>query len=291
LNLLIKNVNRHMEAYELNKAARLFPEFIDNLSNWYVRRSRKRFWKSENDADKSEAYETLHRVLTELAKLMAPFTPFVAEEIYKNITPTSPQSSPRAGEEAVVSVHLADFPVADEKLIDEELNQKMQLTRRFVKMGLAARSRVGIKVRQPLRELKVNEDVGGEMGELIKDEVNVKRVSFAGGIADDPGFVREEEINWEIGLDTAITDDLRLEGEARELVRRIQELRKKAGFEVDNRIKLRYQGGLDIFQKFGDLIGKETLADEMSEGESKEADISELVALEREPVKIWLKKI
>jgi len=119
----------------------------------------------------------------------------------------------------------------------------------------------------------------------------VKKVSFAGGIMEEPGFVREEEINWEAGLDTKITDELRLEGEARELVRRIQELRKKAGFQVDNRITLCYQGGNEIFEKFGDLIAKETLAEELSEGEDAEADISELVELEREPVKVWLKKI
>ena len=278
LNSLIKNVNHHMEHYELNKTARLFPEFIDNLSNWYVRRSRKRFWKSENDGDKNEAYETLHHVLVELSKLMAPFTPFVAEEIYKNLT----------GNE---SVHLADFPVADKKLIDDDLNEKMQLTRRFVKMGLAARAKVGIKVRQPLAELKINEDIGGDLGELIKEEVNVKKISFSGGVADEPGFVREEEINWEAGLDTKITDELRLEGEARELVRRIQELRKKAGYQVDNRIRLCYQGGKDIFEKFGELIAKETLAEDVCDHEDPEADISELVALEREPIKIWLKKI
>ena len=278
LNSLVKNVNQHMEHYELNKTARLFPVFIDNLSNWYVRRSRKRFWKSENDGDKNQAYETLHYVLTELSKLMAPFTPFVSEEIYKNL----------ANKE---SVHLADFPVADEKLIDEDLNQKMRLTRRFVKLGLAARAKVGIKVRQPLSELKINEDIGAEFRELIKDEVNVKKVLFAGGITAEPGYVREEEINWEAGLDTKITEDLRLEGEARELVRRIQELRKKAGFQVDNRISLSYAGGSDIFQKFGDLIAKETLSEKLSEGEDADADISELVALEMTPVKVWLKKI
>jgi len=303
LNQLIKNVNYHMEHYELNKTTRLFPEFIDNLSNWYVRRSRRRFWKparnashsdaggSENDEDKKQAYETLHYVLIELAKLMAPFTPFVAEEIYKNLAPTPPQSSPRAGEEDFVSIHLADFPKADEKLIDMELNKQMRITRRFVKLGLAARAQVGIKVRQPLAELKINEDVGKKLAELIKEEVNVKKINFAGGIPDEPGFIREEEINWEIGLDTKITEDLRLEGEARELIRRVQELRKKAGFQVDNRIILSYQGGKKIFEKFGDLIARETLAEELSARENKEAEISELIALETMPVKVWLKKI
>ncbi|OGI25772.1 MAG: hypothetical protein A3J76_00925 [Candidatus Moranbacteria bacterium RBG_13_45_13] len=278
LNSLIKSVNQHMESYELNKAARLFPEFIDSLSNWYVRRSRKRFWKSENDEDKKRAYETLHYVLAELAKLMAPFTPFVAEEIYKNLTNNE-------------SVHLADFPEADEKIIDEELNKKMQLVRRFVKLGLAARVKVGIKVRQPLSELKINEDVGQELRELIKDEVNVKKVEFAGGIMDEAGIVREEEINWEIGLDTKITKGLRLEGEARELIRRIQEMRKRAGFDVDNRISLCYQGGKEIFEKFGGTIKKETLAISVLEGEDPEANITELIELETTPVKVWLKKI
>lgn len=278
LNALIKNVNKHMENYELNKAARLYPVFIDSLSNWYIRRSRKRFWKSVNDTDKHQAYETLHYVLVEISKLMAPFTPFVAEEIYKNLT-------------GYESVHLADFPTADEKLIDEELNKKMQLTRRFVKMGLAARAKAGIKVRQPLLELKINEDVGKDLGELIMDEVNVKKVQFAGGIAQEPGLFHEEDINWEIGLDIRITAELRLEGEARELIRRIQELRKKAGYQVDNRVALCYQGGKDIFQKFEELIAKETLAEVVHEGEDPEADISELVALETEPVKIWLRKI
>jgi isoleucyl-tRNA synthetase len=252
--------------------------FIDNLSNWYIRRSRKRFWKSENDGDKNQAYETLHYVLVELSKLMAPFTPFVSEEIHKNLTQKD-------------SVHLVDFPVADDILIDEELNEKMQLTRRFVKMGLAARAKVGIKVRQPLSELKINEEVGEELQQLIKEEVNVKRVVFAGGIPDEPGLIREEEINWEIGLDTKISEDLRLEGEARELVRRIQELRKKAGFQVDNRISLCYQGGKNIFEKFGELIAKETLAKDVLESEDPEADISELIELETAPVKVWLKKV
>ncbi len=304
LNILIKNVNYHMEHYELNKAARLFPEFIDNLSNWYIRRSRKRFWKSENDEDKKQAYETLYYVLIELVKLMAPFTPFVAEEIYRNLTSPQPSSykgegeretsfslMKRRNENEVMSVHLADFPISDENLIDEDLNQKMRLTRRFVKLGLAARARVGIKVRQPLAELKINEDVGKELADLIKEEVNVKKVVFAGGIPDELGFIREAEINWEIGLDTKITEDLRLEGEARELIRRIQELRKKAGFQVDNRIILSYQGGKKIFEEFGDLIARETLAEEVLAGENKEAEISELIALETMPVKVWLKKL
>src|SRR3989339_477830 len=218
LNSLIKNVNRHMESYELSRAARLFPVFIDNLSNWYIRRSRKRFWKpaspaggSESDEDKKQAYETLHYILTELSKLMAPFTPFVAEEIYKNLS----------GEE---SVHLVDFPAADEKMVDDELNKQMQLVRRFVKMGLAARAKAGIKVRQPLKELMVNEIIDDNLLDLLKEEVNVKKIGFYGSIEKDPGIYIEQEGNSMAGLNIVITDELRLEGEARELIRRIQEL-------------------------------------------------------------------
>jgi len=278
LNSLIKSVNQHMEVYELSRTARLFPVFIDNLSNWYVRRSRKRFWKSENDEDKKQAYETLHYVLVELAKLMAPFTPFVAEEIYKNLT----------GEE---SVHLADFPAADEKIIDKELNEQMQLARRFVKLGLAARAASGIKVRQPLSRLQINQIISDELIDLIKDEVNVKEVDFSGSVAREPGTYVEEEGNWIVGLNVVVHEDLRLEGEARELIRRIQELRKKAGYEVDYRITLCYQGGSQIFEKFGDLIAREVLATGVMEGENPEAEVSETIFLETEPVKVWLKRV
>lgn len=278
LHSLIKSVNRHMDAYEISKTARLFPVFVDNLSNWYVRRSRKRFWKSVNDEDKKQAYEVLHSVLVELAKLMAPFTPFVAEEIYKNLS----------GEE---SVHLVDFPVADEKLIDAELNEQMSLARRFVKLGLAARAKAGIKVRQPMRELRINQPVDDELVNLVKDEVNVKKILFVGSVEQEPGIYTEEEGNWMVGLNISISEDLRLEGEARELIRRIQELRKKAGYAVDNRITLCYQGGSAIFEKFGDLIAKETLSVGIYEADSPEADISEFIDLETAPVKVWLKKI
>jgi isoleucyl-tRNA synthetase len=280
LNSLIKNVNQHMENYELNKTARLFPAFIDNLSNWYIRRSRKRFWKSENDEDKKQAYETLHYILVELSKSMAPFTPFVSEEIYKNLSDKE-------------SVHLADFPKADEKLINKDLNEQMQITRRFVKLGLAARAKAGIKVRQPLAQLQINQPVDEEFANLIKDEVNVKEIKFYGSVEMESGIYTEKEGKWMIGLDTAISDDLRLEGEAREIVRRIQELRKRAGFEVDDRITVFYKGGTSIFQKFGDLIAREVLATGAIETEKERTDaqISELLDLEAEAIKVWLKRV
>jgi isoleucyl-tRNA synthetase len=291
LNGLIKEVDEKLGKYDVYGPTKLIESFIDNLSNWYIRRSRKRFWKSENDDDKKQAYQTLHHVLVELAKLMAPFTPFVAEEIYKNLSPTPPQSSPQAGEEALVSVHLADFPKPEKKYIDEELNKQMQLVRKFVKLGLAARAGAGIKVRQPLSELMVNEMIDDRLLDLVKDEVNVKKVGFYGSIEKDPGVHIEQEGNSMAGLNIVISPDLRLEGEARELIRRIQELRKRAGYEVDNRILLCYQGGSEIFKRFGDMIAKETLADGVFEADSPESDISEFIDLETAPVKVWLKKI
>lgn len=278
LNTLIKEVGEKLEKYDIYGPTKSIENFIDNLSNWYIRRSRKRFWKSENDTDKKEAYETLHYILVELSKLMAPFTPFVAEEIYKNLT----------NEE---SVHLADFPVTRKKLIDSELNEQMQITRRFVRLGLAARAKAGIKVRQPLSELRVNQPVNDELTSLIKDEINVKEINFFGSVEQEPGIYTEEEGSWMVGLNTAISDELRLEGQARELIRRIQELRKRAGFEVENRISLCYQGGSEIFKKFGDLIAKETLAEGVFEADNPESDISELIDLETAPIKVWLKKI
>lgn len=263
LHILIKEVNQKMESYDLTGTARLFPKFIDHLSNWYIRRSRKRFWKSENDGDKDEAYATLHYVLVELSKLMAPFTPFLAEEIYKNLT----------GEE---SVHLADFPMADEKLIDEKLNEVMQAVRNVISEGLQLRAAAKIKVRQPLKELRImNAELRKEFVEIIKEELNVKEVSFGSD---------------RIELNTEITEDLKLEGQAREIVRAIQEMRKEAGFEVDNRIKVGYSRGEEIFAKFGDLIAKETLADEIMAGSLPKADLEKECQVDGITVKIEVKR-
>lgn len=278
LNLLIKEVNTAMENYELNKACRLFPKFIDNLSNWYIRRSRKRFWKSEDDEDKSEAYQTLYSVLVNLSKLMAPFTPFIAEEIYKNLTLVG-----QAGEE---SVHLAEFPVADEKLIDEKLNQNMSDLREIISVGLQERAKNGIKVRQPLAKVILGQKFASVFNELINkpewssiltEELNVKGAELGTDI----------EI---VALDTEISEDLKLEGMAREIIRFIQEMRKEAGYEVDNRIKVRYSGLSAVFEKFGDMISKEILADELKEGKLEKFDLEKEFKIENESLKIQIKK-
>ncbi|MCX6765523.1 MAG: class I tRNA ligase family protein, partial [Candidatus Moranbacteria bacterium] len=268
LNVLIREVNENMEKYELNRTARLFPKFVDNLSNWYIRRSRRRFWKpariatrsvaggSESDEDKKLAYETLHYVLVTLAKLMAPFTPFIAEEIYKNLT----------GEE---SVHLADFPIADEKLIDKKLNRNMNDLREIISLGLQERARHGKKVRQPLAKVILGQKFKGVFDELINklewsqiltEELNVKGAELGTAVET-------------LALDTRITKDLKLEGQAREIIRHIQEMRKEAGYEVDNHIKVGYIGASEVFEKFGEMIGKEVLADELKSEKLEKFDL------------------
>jgi len=288
LNLLIKETNVAMENYELNKACRLFPKFIDNLSNWYIRRSRKRFWKSEDDADKNEAYQTLHLVLVELSKLMAPFTPFIAEEIYRNLTP-----SPGAlrhplpeGEGDVISVHLANFPVADEKLIDEKLNENMNHLREIITLGLQDRAKNKIKVRQPLKRVILGQKYARLFDELINkpewssiiiDELNVKGAEL--------GTEMETVL-----IDTEITEELKLEGQAREIIRFIQEMRKEAGYEVDNRIKVSYAGLDKIFAKFKDLIAKEVLALEIGPKWPDDFDLEKEFENEGEKGKISIKR-
>lgn len=271
LNGLTKNVDEKLGNYDIYGATELIERFIDNLSNWYIRRSRKRFWKSENDKDKNDAYQTLHYVLVELSKLMAPFTPFVAEEIYKNLT--------LAGQAGKESVHLADFPVADEKLIDEKLNNEMEKTRDIITEALQLRAKAGIKVRQPLFELRVAScELRDEFLEIIKEEVNVKNV------------VVEKGAEPKIELNTEISEDLKLEGWAREIVRFVQEMRKEAGYEVDNRIKICYSGGSKVFEKFGETIVRETLALELKQGRMEEFDLEKEIDIDGEKIKIQIKR-
>lgn len=266
LHGLIKDFNGHMESYELHRAARLLPGFVDNLSNWYIRRSRKRFWKSEDDGDKKEAYQALHYVLVELSKIMAPFTPFITEEIYKNLT----------NEE---SVHLANFPTADELLINKELNGKMLNTRNIINEALQLRAKNKIKVRQPLSELIItNYKMQEEFIEIIKEEVNVKTVTIKSGSES------------KVELNTEITEDLKLEGYAREIIRFIQEMRKEAGYEVDNRIKVGHEGMDEVFDKFGQVIQKEILANDVQSASLSEKDIEKEFSIDGHRINISLKR-
>lgn len=267
LQLLIEEVNTAMEAYELNRATRAFGPFVDNLSNWYIRRSRKRFWKSEDDGDKEQAYQTLYTVLVTLAKLMAPFTPFLSEEIYRNLT----------GEE---SVHLAEYPVADESLIDERLNDEMQHARFVVTMGLKFRADNKIKVRQPLQYVKAR-SINKELEDMVIEELNVKE------------YRSQDEMKELVELDLTVTPELKLEGEAREIIRAIQEGRKKAGFNVEDRIALGYTGKDAVFAnvELKNLILHETLVSSDSTiGALADAEYSETTDIEGESFAFSLKR-
>lgn len=177
LNHTVRSVNREMEHYRLHRVVPLLVQFIDDLTNWYIRRSRRRFWRSENDADKNDAYATLYHVLMEFSTVMSPFLPFLTEAVYRNLARGA------AGGEAV-SVHLRRFPVPDERAIDEDLETRMSLVRRTVAMGRALRSRFSIRTRQPLRGITVivrdarKRGLLAEMDMLIREELNVKAVRF-----------------------------------------------------------------------------------------------------------------
>ncbi|KKR21953.1 MAG: Isoleucine-tRNA ligase [Candidatus Moranbacteria bacterium GW2011_GWA2_39_41] len=274
LHKLIKTVDENMLTYDLPNATKPIVDFIDELSNWYIRRSRKRFWKSEDDGDKESAYQTLWTVLVELSKLMAPVTPFISEEIYKNLT---------GNEETrhTSSVHLADFPVANEELIDEKLNEQMYHTRNIITEALQLRAKNGIKVRQPLSELIItNYETQTEFMEIMKEEVNVKNVIIKTG--------PEKKVE----LNTEITQDLKLEGQAREIIRGIQEMRKEAGFEVDDRIQVNYVGMDEVFAQteLKNLIQKEVLATEIATGTISNCDLQKDFTVDDSKIIIAIKK-
>ncbi len=282
LHILIATVDTNMQAYDLPNASKPIMKFIDDLSNWYIRRSRKRFWKSENDDDKNAAYATLHYVLIELSKVMAPFTPFIAEEIYRNLTDDE-------------SVHLEDFPVSNKKYIDESLSEQMQNVRDVISEGLKLRSRTQIKVRQPLSELKIQKEklrVSDKFLNIIKDELNVKNVVESDISVDDDAKNIGEVNGITIELNTEISDELKQEGRAREIIRHIQQMRKGADYHVDDRITVWYEGMDAVFEKFNDMISKEVLADEITQKQEDEidCDCDEVFAIEEEEIHIYMKK-
>jgi isoleucyl-tRNA synthetase len=221
VHLLGSEVNEHMLKYDIPNALKPILPFIDDASNWYVRRSRKRFWKSDNDADKNNAYKTLHYVLVRLSLILAPFTPFLSEELYRKLT---------GGE----SVHLLSWP--EPGVVNETVLQEMLVTREVIAMGLASRAEAGIKVRQPLASAEIFNvyDIGltqkilKEYTEIVAEELNVKEVIVSD---DNTNKVKTT-------LDTEITYPLMQEGLMRELIRNIQQARKRAGLQIDDRILL-----------------------------------------------------
>ncbi len=276
MNILIRDVDAKMSEYDMYSAAHMIDKFLDNLSNWYIRRSRRRFWKSESDSDKQNAYQTLYTCLIELTKLMAPFTPFITESIYQNLTNKED------------SIHLQDYPVCDESLINEDISKKMDYVRKAVEVGLSERAKAGIKVRQPLQKLVLKsktESLEDELIDLIKDEVNVKEITLEVG---------ENEIP-EAELDIEISPELKIEGLSRDIVRQIQQARKEADFNIEDRIKVSYSTDNEKLNKsFADhkeYITSEILADELDKDVDGEYEFEKDTEIEGMSLKLKLKRI
>ena len=347
LNKLVRDVTSAFDEYDLNKVTRLVIPFInDDLSNWYIRSNRRRFWESELTESKKAVYLTTYEVLITLCKLCAPITPFITEEIYKNLT----------GEE---SVHLADYPVYDESLINDEVEEKMDLVRDICSLGRFAREDAKIKVRQPISEVLLDKNVSkliNEFESVIKEELNVKEITYIDNMTDyldyiiKPNFrevgkmfgsnvgeftkllgtlsVKDIEtlktdsikvdfmgseleitpsmvlitVNVKDGycssnngrvfviLNTELNEDLILEGLAREIVRKVQSLRKDNDYVITDRIKLYYDGSEMIdktIDKYSDYIKNETLAVELI----KDSSLSESYDMNGEQVKVKTERI
>mgnify|MGYP000985729795 FL=1 len=279
LHQLIAEVERGLDNYNLQDATKPILPFLDDASNWYVRRSRRRFWKSEDDGDKNDAYRTLHYVLVRLSYMLAPFTPFLAEELYHNLTGDNE------------SIHLKDWLPAGE--IDNSMLRDMNALRTAVNDGLSKRASEGIKVRQPLASVKlintISQDTPAEVAQFLidiaKDELNVKSVE----IVTDSEF---ESAQPSVVYDLTITPELKREGLMREIVRHVQSARKQAGLQIDDRIVLSISSDdSEISQAvdaFADVIKAETLAVELNSvvNESEKYDVK----IEGKLVEISLKK-
>ena len=333
LHSLVKGVEREMDDYDPTRAGRLIDTFVnDDLSNWYVRLNRKRFWGKEMSQDKLSAYQTLYTSLETVAKLLAPFAPFYADQLYLDLTRATKR-------EQLQSVHLANFPVADEKCIDRELEERMEMAQKITSMVLALRRKVNIKVRQPLLQIMIPAVDQRQRAhieavkDLIMSEVNVKQLNFVDdgkgmlvkkvkcnfrtmgkkfgklmkGIAaqmealeqeaiadlerngsinlmvegnevtvdvadveiiseDIPGWLVSNEGNLTVALEVELTDELVKEGMAREIINRVQNLRKESGLEITDRIKVTLAPNAQTdaaVAAFGDYIKSQVLADEL----------------------------
>lgn len=327
LNTLVAQVTEALDDYEPTKAGRMISTFVsDNLSNWYVRLNRKRYWAGEMTVDKLSAYQTLYTCLLTVSKLIAPIAPFYADRLYKDLT---------AGQEVPVSVHLADFPKADRTLVDKQLERQMELAQQITSMVLSLRKKERIIVRQPLQKLSIPitdeamKDAITAVQQLILDEVNVKELAFVEGnmlekkvkcnfrvmgkkfgklmksvaavvtemsqeaineleatqqvtlqvegqavtieredveiVTDEiPGWTMASEGSLTVALDLTITEALKQEGLAREIVKRIQTYRKESGFAITDRIQIIFEAESELeaaVATFGDYINGQVLAD------------------------------
>jgi isoleucyl-tRNA synthetase len=262
---LIQEIETNMDAYDIPNATKPILLFLEDASNWYVRRSRRRFWKSEDDTDKNNAYKTLHYVLVRYAQAVAPFVPFMAEELYRKLT---------GGE----SVHLTNWPKVGH--VNQLVLDRMARTREIIETGLSLRmfksdDEDQIKVRQPLSTLTYSGEKLDDFYEsIIAEEVNVKEIAHQVG----------EIVT--VQLDKTITPELRREGFAREVVRHVQAARKNAGLNVDDRITLHLATGDSELQKaieeYADTITAETLAEALTATAQEHASTVKIEGVELE---------
>ena len=341
LQSTVRSVTERLEEYSPDGACRVVEDFLDDLSNWYLRRSRRRFWKSEADTDKEAAYQTLYQVMVTTSRLLAPFIPFVTESIFQNLVCSIDPDAPE-------SVHLSDYPALEEALVDTSLEDDMRLARDLIGLGRAARNQSGIKTRQPIGRIAIGgisdkqQNAVNRLSALVLDELNVKHISYHEGIdefasytikpnfkllgpkygrnvqaiakafsaADALTLKRELDGNGEleiqaegvsytldraevdvqsenregyaveadaykfVALSTELTHELILEGFARELVNKIQQIRKEADFNVSDRISLSLESTPVVHEAFGhhrDYITHETLTLHVLESPSPNA--------------------
>ena len=312
LNELVADVDRYMDHYDPTNAGRRIQEFVDRLSNWYVRRSRRRFWRSdESDADKLSGYITLHTCLVTVVKLMAPLAPFVSEEIYQNLVCAVDPDAPD-------SVHLADFPAPDPSLVDPALMEATRLAMRISSMGRSARSKSGLKVRQPLTAAAIRTRTPAERAYIaqvrpqILDELNIKDLEILDSDAPlyrqaqeqangEPNTVVQTgqytatlEAGYMVAIDRRITPELAEEGIARELVHRIQGLRRAANFDVTDRIQTWYHAPDDLSRvmrgNFAPYIREETLSDQLQPGHPPDGAQSETAKIEGQEITLSVRR-
>ncbi len=274
---LTAEVEKHMDGYDIPNALKPILPFIEDASNWYVRRSRRRFWKSDSDADKNDAYRTLHYVLVQLSMVMAPFTPFLAEELYQKLT---------GGE----SVHLMDWPKVGH--IDELSLQKMELLRNAINLGLSARAQAKIKIRQPLAQVRI---AGADLAFMSGQDPNA---GFYVDILHEELNVQSHELvttgeTFSVTLDTVITPELKRQGLVREVIRNVQNARKQADLSVNDRITLAFSTTDEelrhAIEEHLSLIKGETLAQEIAFDQTFAFESS--CSVETAPLTISLQKV
>lgn len=251
-NQLVESMSKSLDEYDAMQACQSMELFVDDLSNWYVRRSRRRFWKGENDSDKQQAYLTLYTVIKDVTKLLTPLMPFLSEAIYQNLKT----------KEDAESVHLADWPVCTKATPGSaDVLSQMEITRKMVMVGLNQREEAGIKVRQPLATFSTTaKDLSADLKQVIAEELNVKEIKLGAKTNK---------------LDTKITDELASEGLAREIVRAIQIKRKEKNFAIEDRIQIVWESGNEeirmAMDKWESYIKSEVLADTMTGPKSNDA--------------------